>query len=279
MSNETTDDQVLRELERALIRSEIERNEAERDHLRARRHQSWGPYLLAAFLATGVVATFLGFFADLYQIATTDRDATRRANEKLTQQNVALAGQVKHLRQSSETAEMLRERLKLSASAALAQEMRIASLRKLAAAQGPAFQARVAEVEKLPLPFSLTEKTLHHAVLVMWWGLRPGDVLAVSLNPRRPEDHEQFAFGAQLGDAQTELGLQTGGEWNATWSLTDGAIVLNETWPRPRRGIAVRVDLSRGKVNGYWPASRVMNGITERGTAELLFANGPGWTK
>lgn len=115
-------DRTLKEKELERIESEIERNRAERDrHLSAQRH-SWAPYFVALIAAVALTATFVGFFADLYSIAVTDRAENRRQNDTLTKENASLRNRNHALEESKRVSDDLSKQLELALTSLMVKE-------------------------------------------------------------------------------------------------------------------------------------------------------------
>lgn len=137
----------------------------------------------------------------------------------------------------------------------------------------PRVRKRLEEEGQRTSRSTFSERTLEGALLILWWDVGTPDALALALLGQEKGDRGwRFAEGAQLGKTKSDLGLKGGGEWVGKWELVRGRIRIEETFPRPRVGAVIEVDLSGGKSNGTWRATRTMGGISEAGTAELLFA-------
>jgi hypothetical protein len=230
------DDVDLRELEAQRLRSEIARNEAERDSLLSQRKYWWRPTLLAVGIVATMVASFAGFFSDLYQIAVADRDSVKKTNEGLVKEVIDA-----------------REQARLAA-------LSVAAERSL--------------VPQTSQPRHLKESDLYSAVLLTRWGPEMVEAHAVVLSNARdglPGRGGLLAHGSQLGAQKTTspLALAPGVEWSGNWKLTDGKLEMTELMPRMSQGHVIEVDIATWASGVRLRAKRTNGKVVENGVAEL----------
>ncbi len=236
MTEKSPLDQDIRQLEARKLQSEIDRNVAERDELISRSKGWWKPYLVGLSVLLVMLAAFGDFFSNLYQIALVDKEALKAANDKLLKANSTLEVQARHAAQSAAAAS--------------------------------------AQITSTTPKGSITEATLHGAVLVTRWGPTLREVHAVLLDPiTKIAPEATFAHGAQLGiDKPTsDLGLVGGQDWSGKWTLRDDKIRISETYPRPfDKGITIEIELAKRATNGRFPATRTRGAFVEPGIGEIL---------
>lgn len=218
------------------ILSEIERNEAERDNLIAQHRFWWRPTLLAVAVVAAMVASFAGFFSDLYQIAVADRDSVRQTNERL----------------HSEVAAAKEEARKVSMELAAANALH------------PPPSARQV----------VTQADLIGAVILTRWGPKLEEANSVLLTDARdglPGRGGMLGHGSQLGPDKptTALGLAGGVEWSGNWSLDATTIRITELRPRFNDAVRTEIDLRTWAPGQTVPATRSRGDQSDRGIAEI----------
>ena len=192
--------------------------------------------MLAVGVVAVMVASFAGFFADLYQIAVADRDSVRKHNEQLLKE-ISVA----------------REEVRTSAMALAAEN----ALRPIA-----------------PGTIVVTEENLVGAVILTRWGPNLEEAHSVMLTDIKdglPGRGKLLGHESQLGpDKPTStLGLYGGVEWSGNWSLDVRTLRLTELRPRFNDGVSTEIDLRTWNPGHTVPAKRMRGSSVESGIAEV----------
>jgi hypothetical protein len=240
--------QTRPELELELLRSQIALNMAQA--VLDRKPFWWGvvPYAIAFAVAAAVVATFFGFFADLYQISVTDREQLRRDKAELEVRLKSLSQEATASARKDATIKEYQSRL--DAAAVCATEPSGFGVATLNASQ------------------------VAGALLVASWGNASKELLVARLNPIEAKwAREPFAHGATIG--KTEYSKSRTDpmslEWSGTWTYSAGKVSLKETHPRKfDHAPEIHIDLSHRTESGQLPATRILGASVENGVAVLL---------
>jgi hypothetical protein len=271
---EPTDlDHRLREKELERLESEILRNRAEYESL---RRNNWKVGTAAGLTILGAVALFVGFFSDFYTVAFVDRGARDRQIATLTTENETLTDANRGLTERVRVFGDASSRLDAAVANVLSRDKALDEIRSIVTAADAAsdpsrvlsqVQARLA-ASSSPSRAALSEKDLEGSILVVWWAGGALDALVVGLHgPTTPSATEQFAEGASLSDEASGARSQ---EWVGRWRLANGRVTLDETFPNPRAGTSIEMDLTRDVAAGKWLVLRTAQGVSTRGVGQLL---------
>ena len=295
MTDEKDIDRQLKEAELERIKSEIERNNAERDRLKRSPWRSGTTYAVAGISGLVFVLTFSGFLANLYTMLTVE---LVKRQEKINEISIKLEkGQEKinnlsikrdRLIVDNNSIAMIQQDLRTQLSSALAsnvtKEQKLAEIRsKLSEVHTPKdvndsigyIRRLVGNVETDLEPAMLSQQDFDRAVLVLTWDAAPRtlDAFVIMLcDPKRSFSYTYSAQGLYLGNRRKLIDGDSR-EWVGRWEYSDGHLTLEETYPyqRTRSGLVVKIDLSRDAPNGGWVATRTIDGREETGVAEFLF--------
>lgn len=295
MTDEKDIDRQLKEAELERIKSEIERNNAERDRLKRSPWRSGTTYALAGISGLVFVLTFSGSLASLYTMLTVELVKRQEKINELSiklekgQENINnLSIERNRLIADNNSIAMIQQDLRTQLSSALAsnvtKEQKLAEIRsKLSEVHTTKdvndsigyIRHLVGNVETGTDTSILSQQDFDRTVLVLTWDAAPGilDAFVIMLcGPKRSFSYTYPAQGIYLGNRRKLIDADSR-EWVGRWEYSGGHLTLEETYPdqRTRSGLLVEINFTRDAPNGGWVATRTIDARRETGVAEFLF--------